>query len=249
MQEPKKMKLYRYRPLSEVLFKELRYSEIYLSSSEELNDPLDMNGRLNFYTASQDKIKALAQFLARKMFVELFVSGGLETARVKAAVHLLRSSDLEQHIAAEFSKCTGSVVTKSHLFEILLKFVHEHTDIDKDSEALLENKLFTSLDEIFSQFLNNSSVTCFACSCSNFLMWSHYASGHTGICLEFEGDIDPANSNIGSLPMVWHKMIGEPTHADAILDRLVHNAYRITLKGESMRKANAKGGRSLKAQS
>ena len=39
---------------------------------------------------------------------------------------------------------------------------------------------------------------------------------------------------------LWHKMIGEPTHADAILDRLVHNAYRITLKGESMRKLNAK---------
>ena len=37
----------------------------------------------------------------------------------------------------------------------------------------------------------------------------------------------------------WHKMIGEPTHADAILDRLVHNAYRIALKGESMRKLNA----------
>ena len=35
---------------------------------------------------------------------------------------------------------------------------------------------------------------------------------------------------------LWHKMIGEPTHADAILDRLVHNAYRITLKGESLRK-------------
>ena len=34
----------------------------------------------------------------------------------------------------------------------------------------------------------------------------------------------------------WHKIIGEPTLADAILDRLVHNAYRITLKGESMRK-------------
>ena len=34
-------------------------------------------------------------------------------------------------------------------------------------------------------------------------------------------------------------MIGEPAHADAILDRLVHNAYRINLKGESMRKLNA----------
>ena len=39
----------------------------------------------------------------------------------------------------------------------------------------------------------------------------------------------------------WHKMVGEPSHADAILDRLVHNAYRIALKGESMRKINAQG--------
>jgi len=34
----------------------------------------------------------------------------------------------------------------------------------------------------------------------------------------------------------WHEIIADPTIADAILDRLVHNAYRITLKGESMRK-------------
>jgi len=34
----------------------------------------------------------------------------------------------------------------------------------------------------------------------------------------------------------WHEMIGDPTLADAILDRLIHNAYKINLKGESMRK-------------
>ena len=34
----------------------------------------------------------------------------------------------------------------------------------------------------------------------------------------------------------WHDAIGDATLADAILDRLVHNAYRIDLKGESMRK-------------
>jgi len=34
----------------------------------------------------------------------------------------------------------------------------------------------------------------------------------------------------------WHSTMGDPTVADAILDRLVHNAYRITLNGESMRK-------------
>lgn len=34
----------------------------------------------------------------------------------------------------------------------------------------------------------------------------------------------------------WHAYLNEPTLADAILDRLVHNAYRLNLKGESMRK-------------
>src|SRR5689334_21381003 len=34
----------------------------------------------------------------------------------------------------------------------------------------------------------------------------------------------------------WHQQIGDPTVADSILDRLVHNAYRIELSGESIRK-------------
>lgn len=40
----------------------------------------------------------------------------------------------------------------------------------------------------------------------------------------------------------WHDVIGEPTFADAILDRLVHNAYRIGLDGQSMRKTKVKIG-------
>jgi DNA replication protein DnaC len=38
----------------------------------------------------------------------------------------------------------------------------------------------------------------------------------------------------------WHGVIGDATLADAILDRLVHNAYKIHLRGESMRKRQAK---------
>jgi DNA replication protein DnaC len=37
----------------------------------------------------------------------------------------------------------------------------------------------------------------------------------------------------------WHEQIGDPTVADAILDRLVHTAHKIQLKGESMRKKKA----------
>ena len=38
----------------------------------------------------------------------------------------------------------------------------------------------------------------------------------------------------------WHEQIGDPTSSDGILDRLVHNAHRIEMKGDSMRKK--KGG-------
>lgn len=38
----------------------------------------------------------------------------------------------------------------------------------------------------------------------------------------------------------WHEVIADPTLADAILDRIVHSAYRVQLKGESMRKHHPK---------
>src|SRR5215469_4552528 len=38
----------------------------------------------------------------------------------------------------------------------------------------------------------------------------------------------------------WHQVIGDPTYADAILDRLVHNAHRIDLDGESLRRTRPK---------
>ena len=39
----------------------------------------------------------------------------------------------------------------------------------------------------------------------------------------------------------WHEQIGDPTIADAILDRLIHNAHKIklTMKGDSLRKKYA----------
>jgi len=37
----------------------------------------------------------------------------------------------------------------------------------------------------------------------------------------------------------WYELVGIPTLADAILDRIVHNAYRVELSGESRRKPRA----------
>ena len=57
--------------------------------------------------------------------------------------------------------------------------------------------------------------------------------------LEISEDRYQVRSTIltSQLPVVkWHEQIGDPTLADSILDRLVHNAHRIEIQGESLRK-------------
>ena len=66
------------------------------------------------------------------------------------------------------------------------------------------------------------------------------------ILLEILEDRHGRSSSVFSsqLPVSqWHQVIGDPTIADAICDRIVHTAHRIELKGESVRKlyANRRG--------
>lgn len=58
------------------------------------------------------------------------------------------------------------------------------------------------------------------------IMEQRYEAGSTVITSQFDEEH-------------WHQLIGNPTHADAILDRFVHNAHKLKIKGEkgeSMRK-------------
>lgn len=66
--------------------------------------------------------------------------------------------------------------------------------------------------------------------------------GHRRDLLEILDDRHQYASTIvtSQLPLDhWHDFIGDPTLADAILDRLIHNAHKLELKGESMRKKNS----------
>jgi DNA replication protein DnaC len=46
----------------------------------------------------------------------------------------------------------------------------------------------------------------------------------------------------------WHGYLNQPVLADAVLDRLIHTAYRIHLKGESMRKVQSGQNDQLKME-
>ena len=66
--------------------------------------------------------------------------------------------------------------------------------------------------------------------------------------LEIVDDRSQLSSTIiaGQLPVEdWHASIIDPSVADAVLDRLVHNSHRIRLKGESMRKVEQRPQRTI----
>lgn len=183
-----------------MLFKELLYSEIYLASPIELNDPLDLNGQLNFFSENEAEIKALVHFISKQMFMVHMSHRNYGLA--KGSLDGAAFEQLSSYITTDFSNRNSDVVTKKDLFEILSRFYCENPPAIKGLEAFEIEELFLTLDALFSQFLNNSSVVCFTESSTNFLMWSHYASGHTGICLEFEVKNDEQNSNMCHFPII-----------------------------------------------
>jgi DNA replication protein DnaC len=70
-----------------------------------------------------------------------------------------------------------------------------------------------------------------------------FSDEHRRDLLELLDDRHEKRSTIvtSQLPVkLWHETIGNGTLADAILDRLVHSAYRLEMKGESMRKTKSK---------
>jgi DNA replication protein DnaC len=72
---------------------------------------------------------------------------------------------------------------------------------------------------------------------------------HRQDLLEILDDRDGARSTIitSQLPCDrWHEYLGDPTLADAILDRVVHRAHRLTLSGPSRRKSPGNGPAELK---
>lgn len=69
--------------------------------------------------------------------------------------------------------------------------------------------------------------------------------------LEILDDRDGNRSTVitSQLPIDrWHEHLGDPTLADAILDRVVHRAHRLTLTGPSRRKANGTGSSTPKEE-
>lgn len=181
-------KLYKYRPHSEFLFKELLYQELYFASFNELNDPLDLSARIEFTVDKEEDLDYLIWFL-------------LKTTYSFSETEISTSEKLNISNLIEFNNNDAARISlRKNIFKKLTQLKKELSFIWLDQlenvieQAIQEEQIKFNLNilnfkneltRLSKKFLENSYTTCFSAINNDFLMWSHYASKHSGICLEF----------------------------------------------------------------
>jgi DNA replication protein DnaC len=104
-------------------------------------------------------------------------------------------------------------------------------------KELLEKLLMTQADGSYRKFINKLKA-CDLLILDDWGLEPLNAQQRSDLLELIDARYDSKSTMIASqLPVEhWYDMIGESTHADAILDRLVHGAIKIEIQGESMRK-------------
>ena len=108
--------LFKYRPLSEFLYKELFYQELYFASYFELNDPLDLSARIEFSSEKSEQMEYLIYFLFK---TTLSFNDALTEKQKQNNKNLLAFNDNKSKVA-EFQQT---------IFENMLLFLPKHLQI------------------------------------------------------------------------------------------------------------------------
>lgn len=159
------MHFYRFRPASEISFKELLYDEIYFCSADECNDPLDNKAFFHF-TNDQNSWERLLRFALGNGL------GFSPSININAlAAELSKRCPITVEELLDDICPQGSAAIVAHGFPI--------PGIEQYISAVLSNAIKTYVP-------SSTSFVSFSRTNSETLLWSHYASNHSGFALIFK---------------------------------------------------------------
>lgn len=189
------MKLYRYRPISDFLYKELNYQELYFASYNELNDPLDLSVNIDYMPPSKRDTYYLIWSFYKSTMYEI-MTGKNSTSNKDNIVEIINSKQkIEEYIELVYGQLSKIQESKG---SVTINDLEQLTlfNTQNSSKLFCFESFKKYISSISDKFFNNTSISCFSEDFTNTLMWAHYASNHSGICLEF----DFANSQ--SFPII-----------------------------------------------
>ena len=154
-----------------------------MATYAELNDPQDLSCSVNFHSTDVEAVKALAYFICK----QLIHAHGIEKFATIHKNELITTEKLSAFLLSAFQATHDSEV----LVDQLASLIHQYYDTNVNSSFSSFNgpnpsELMNELEKVIGKFSNNSSVACFTTTFDNFLMWSHYANGHNGVCIGYE---------------------------------------------------------------
>lgn len=150
---------YRFRPLTELTIKELIYDEIFFASTEECNDPYDCFPFIVF-PPDRDKWGRLLSFAWDDEFAQKYLEDFVEYLCKHGNISLKDLMSQDFRFLSKEETIKGDISFFSHVRKL-------HSCIEAYT---FKKKYFAS----------------FSKSCMDYLMWSHYADKHNGICLIFK---------------------------------------------------------------
>lgn len=155
-------KLYRYRSLKnkENIESEVCKGEIFLAPPSVMNDPYDSRSILGSYSPSV--------YIKNKKEFEKRFSKSMDKSTFDKIFNSNEWMDnLVQYIAGKYASTNEVEKAKSDVLRILMQQLEQ---------------LNLSINKVINE---TSRFACFTEKPTNLPMWSHYADGHTGICLEY----------------------------------------------------------------
>lgn len=179
------IKLYKYRPINDFLFKEILYQEIYLASLNELNDPLEFRKVLDFTPRSIDEVFKLWQFIMNSEIDRVFET---EDPINNDFLGVYPQKDKMRSISADFKSLIDQKLNENDpiTFTTVCDLVRSVLDDYLIDYNFTLDYFESKLDKINRIISESTYIASYSSTKCNSLMWAHYASGHRGICLEFE---------------------------------------------------------------
>lgn len=180
------MHFYRYRPASEMSFKELLYDEMYFVSPAECNDPFDSK---TYYQFSND-----IESWKRLVTFALSHSKGRQEV----------SNEIDS-VAAVLAKCSPfsfEDVMRREFFDAVLNHLPRN-----ENTTPIFNAIYLVSQAIQRYRPSSANFVSFSRSHNEVLMWSHYAANHAGFCLIFKA----IDGKLSQCPVRARKSISRDT--------------------------------------